>query len=101
MEAMTDSPEAERFLTVKAELHSNGDLALAIKDTGPGIPAEVSSRIFQSFFSTKKHGVGIGLSIARSIIEAHGGRIWCENNASGGATFHIILPRSEAHSKAK
>jgi PAS domain S-box-containing protein len=101
MEAMTDSPEAERFLTVRTEVHSNGDLALAIKDTGPGIPAEVASRIFQSFFSTKKHGVGIGLSIARSIIEAHGGRIWCENNASGGATFHIVLPRSEPRSKAK
>jgi PAS domain S-box-containing protein len=101
MEAMSDSPEAERFLTVRAEVHSDGDLALAIKDTGPGIPADLSSRIFQSFFSTKKHGVGIGLSIARSIIEAHGGRIWCENNASGGATFHIILPRSEPHSKAK
>jgi PAS domain S-box-containing protein len=101
MEAMTESPEAERFLTVRAEAHSNGDLAIAVKDTGPGIPADLSSRIFQSFFSTKKHGVGIGLSIARSIIEAHGGRIWCENNASGGATFHIVLPRSEPHSKAK
>lgn len=101
MEAMTDSPEAERFLTLKAEAHPNGDLALAIKDTGPGIPAELSSRIFQSFFSTKKHGVGIGLSIARSIIETHGGRIWCENNASGGATFHILLPRSEPRSKPK
>ena len=101
MEAMSVSPEAERFLTVRTEVHSDGDLALAIKDTGPGIPTELSSRIFQSFFSTKKDGVGIGLSIARSIIEAHGGRIWCENNASGGATFHIILPRSEPHSKAK
>ncbi len=101
MEAMTESPEAERFLTLRAEVHANGDLALAIKDTGPGIPTELSSRIFQSFFSTKKQGVGIGLSIARSIIEAHGGRIWCENNASGGATFHIILPRSETPSNPK
>lgn len=98
MEAMTDSPEAERFLTLRAEAHANGDLSLAIKDTGPGIPTELASRVFQSFFSTKKHGVGIGLSIARSIVEAHGGRIWCENNASGGATFHITLPRSERHS---
>lgn len=101
MEAMSDSPEAERFLTIRAESHPSGELALAVKDTGPGIPAEMFPRIFQSFFSTKKNGVGIGLSIARSIIEAHGGRIWCENNASGGASFHIILPRSEPHSKAK
>ncbi|WPB80069.1 PAS domain S-box protein [Archangium violaceum] len=70
----------------------NGELRFAIEDSGPGIPPEHHDRLFQSFFTTKASGLGMGLSICRNIIEAHGGRIWAENLPSGGARFLFTLP---------
>ncbi|PTL76505.1 PAS domain S-box protein [Vitiosangium sp. GDMCC 1.1324] len=75
-----------RTLAVDGELH------FAIEDSGPGIPPEHHDRLFQSFFTTKTNGLGIGLSICRTIIEAHGGRIWAENIPSGGARFIFTVP---------
>ena len=66
---------------------------VSVADTGPGLNAEVADRLFQPFITTKAHGMGVGLSISRTIIEAHGGRIWVESNADGGATFHFTLRR--------
>jgi len=63
-----------------------------VKDTGPGIPEATLSRLFDSFFTTKAKGMGLGLSIARSIVEAHGGKIWAENSPGGGAVFRFRLP---------
>lgn len=65
---------------------------IAVSDTGPGIRTDLMNNLFDPFFTTKTHGLGLGLSISRSIAEAHGGRIWAENNAGRGATFHIVLP---------
>ena len=90
LEAMTESPEDSRWLTIRT---GNGDGAVTIdvRDSGTGIPREQLERLFEPFQSTKKDGLGIGLSITRAIVDAHGGRIWAENNADRGATFHVAL----------
>jgi len=67
---------------------------VSVSDTGPGIPSDKINEVFEPFFTTKAQGMGIGLSIARTIIEAHNGRIWAENKAGGGAVFRISLPLS-------
>ena len=62
-------------------------------DRGHGIPAERAGRLFEPFFTTKAHGIGLGLAVCRTIVEAHGGKIWAENNAEPpGATFHLRIP---------
>jgi two-component system sensor kinase FixL len=68
------------------------DAMVTVSDNGPGLPAGYSDTIFKAFFTTKPHGLGMGLAISRSIIEAHNGRLWAEPNSDGGATFHIALP---------
>jgi signal transduction histidine kinase len=68
------------------------EIEIWISDAGPGVPAERLSHLFDSFYTSKPHGMGLGLSIARSIAEAHGGRIRVENNRDSGATFKITLP---------
>ncbi|WP_368564699.1 sensor histidine kinase [Pseudoxanthomonas sp. UTMC 1351] len=71
---------------------SHREIEIWISDAGPGVPAEQLSHLFDSFYTSKPHGMGLGLSIARSIVEAHGGRIRVENNRDSGATFKITLP---------
>jgi two-component system sensor kinase FixL len=84
-----------RELSVVTRL--NGDMAeIVVSDTGPGIAPEVAERLFQSFVTTKPSGLGLGLSICREIVEAHGGRIAASTNAAGGATFTVTLPLSLA-----
>jgi signal transduction histidine kinase len=89
MEAMSES---NRRLTMRTTHDNQGNIEVAVEDSGPGIPPEQLPRLFDSFFTTKTHGMGLGLSIVRSIVEAHGGRIWAENNSSGGACFRFTLP---------
>ena len=92
MDAVEDVPAARRKVTVRAQRHSEGEIEVAVEDSGLGITPERLGRLFEPFFITKANGMGIGLSISRTIIEAHGGRIWAENDAVVGTTFHFSLP---------
>jgi PAS domain S-box-containing protein len=91
MDAMAGNPPSGRHLTVQTETNGEGAIEVLVADRGPGIPAAETNHIFDSFFTTKKDGMGLGLSIARSIIEAHNGRIWVEKHSAGGAVFHFTL----------
>jgi PAS domain S-box-containing protein len=92
-EAMEASQEATRQLVVRTFAEPEG-VGAAVSDTGPGLP-EGDSHLFESYFTTKPHGTGIGLAICRATIEAHRGRIWASNNPAGGATFQFFLPAAE------
>jgi two-component system sensor kinase FixL len=92
MEAMSESSESSRRITIRTAYDGKDNVEVAVEDSGPGIPSERLPLLFDSFFTTKTHGMGLGLSIVRSIVEAHGGRIWAENNSSGGACFRFTLP---------
>ena len=92
MEAMSESPESSRRITIRTAYDGKDNVEVVVEDSGPGIPSERLPLLFDSFFTTKPHGMGLGLSIVRSIVEAHGGRIWAENNSSGGACFRFTLP---------
>ena len=89
IEAMKDTAGE---LTIKSELSDNGEFLVAISDTGIGLPAEKPEQIFDAFFTTKSQGTGMGLAITRSIIEAHGGRLWAIDNPPRGARFCFTLP---------
>jgi signal transduction histidine kinase len=91
MEAMAETPPGRRRLTVRTACH-DGDVDVSVADTGTGIRSESASQIFDPFFTTKRDGMGMGLSIACSIVDAHGGRIAAEDNAGGGATVRLSLP---------
>jgi signal transduction histidine kinase len=91
IEAMMDR-QPPRRLTVKSEEVENGQILISISDTGPGLPAEQAEQIFNAFFTTKSHGTGMGLTISRSIVESHGGRLWAADNSPRGARFCFTLP---------
>ena len=92
MDAVADRPADRRQVTVRARRHGEREVEVAVGDSGPGIAPERLGRLFEPFFTTKPNGMGIGLSISRTLIEAHGGRLWAENNAGEGATFRFTLP---------
>lgn len=90
-DAMAPSLPEERQLVVETRVAEPGFILVAVSDRGPGLAPEMIERIFKPFFSTKKQGLGMGLSICRAIIGAHGGRLWADNNAEGGARFCFTL----------
>ncbi|HEX3231353.1 MAG TPA: ATP-binding protein, partial [Pyrinomonadaceae bacterium] len=100
-EAMGDCDSSERQLLI-ASKSENGTVRVSVTDRGGGIPEGRREQVFERFFTTKKQGMGLGLSICRTIIDAHRGEIWATNNAGCGATFHFSLPivRSDALSPA-
>jgi PAS domain S-box-containing protein len=92
IEAMSDKGGV---LTVKSQPGARRVIQISVIDTGPGLPPDKTDRLFETFFTTKPHGSGMGLSISKSIVEAHGGQIWAVANGERGAAFHFTLPPAE------
>ena len=92
IQAMAHLVNRPRMLAVRTRQHEIDQVLLAVHDSGRGIDPEIESRLFSAFFTTKSDGMGMGLSICRSIIETHGGRVWASSNAGAGATFQFALP---------
>jgi C4-dicarboxylate-specific signal transduction histidine kinase len=95
VEAMWPVEAGARELLISTEQSETNGIVVAVSDSGPGIDPEDRERVFQAFYTTKSTGVGIGLSICRSIIEAHGGRLWADANEPRGAVFQFTLPNAE------
>jgi signal transduction histidine kinase len=89
IEAMNEAPGE---LTVASRRGPGGEPTIAVSDEGVGLPGSKAEAIFDAFFTTKPHGTGMGLTISRSIVEAHGGRLWATARDGRGATFHVALP---------
>jgi C4-dicarboxylate-specific signal transduction histidine kinase len=92
LNAIEAMKETGGVLTVKTQLSEDGQLLISVSDAGVGLPKEKTEQIFDAFFTTKPQGSGMGLSISRSIVESHGGRLWATANNDRGATFHFTLP---------
>ncbi|HWL72859.1 MAG TPA: ATP-binding protein, partial [Burkholderiaceae bacterium] len=98
MSAVVDRP---KMLTISSErVESGGGVLVAVKDTGAGIDPAIAVRIFESLFTTKPNGMGMGLSICRSIIQAHGGKLWMSPNTPQGAIFQFTLPANRSEPPA-
>ena len=95
MDAMTETPPARRRVTISTEVRG-ADVDVSVRDAGTGLPAQIDGTLFTPFVTTKAHGLGIGLTITRTIVETHGGTIDARNNPEGGATFTVTLRRVEA-----
>jgi signal transduction histidine kinase len=89
MSAVNDRP---RELLIRTELDDADRVRLSVKDTGIGFEPQAADRLFQAFYTTKDDGMGIGLSVSRSIIESHHGQLWATSNDSSGATFSFSIP---------
>jgi len=97
IDAMKDE-EGTRELAIRSQRAEKGQLMVCVSDTGVGLPPQQTDQIFYAFFTTKPQGIGMGLSISRSIVESHSGRLWAADNSPHGASFHVILPtKVEAH----
>jgi signal transduction histidine kinase len=94
VEAMAEANSPRREITIRTHLFGNDAIEIEIGDTGPGVDEAVIDQVFDQFFTTKPEGVGMGLSISRSIIESHGGQVRAESGGTG-ATFRFTLPTSE------
>ena len=94
MDAMAETPPARRRVTIRTQVRA-ADVEVSVGDTGTGLPAQIKGTLFTPFVTTKAHGLGVGLTITRTIVDAHGGTIDAHDNPEGGATFTVTLRRSE------
>jgi signal transduction histidine kinase len=92
VEAMRAIQDRQRTLLISSVCFNDNAVRIAVSDNGPGIDAQAAQHLFDAFTTTKSDGMGMGLAISRSIIEAHGGRLWTETNNDFGATFQFTLP---------
>jgi signal transduction histidine kinase len=92
LEATKDLAGKVRMVQVATRQEDDGGVGLTVRDSGPGLSPEIRRRLFEPFFTTKAKGMGLGLAVSRSIVEAHGGRLWAEPHRDGGAAFHLSLP---------
>jgi C4-dicarboxylate-specific signal transduction histidine kinase len=92
IEAMDATTDRDRVLRVRTELNGPGAIAVAVRDSGPGIDPKRLDSIFGAFFTTKSHGMGLGLAICRTIIEHHGGRLTASSDGKNGSLFQFVLP---------
>jgi signal transduction histidine kinase len=95
MDAVEGLPTDRRTVTLSARLNPPREVEVAVSDAGHGIPPERLGHLFDPFFTTKANGLGIGLSISRTIIEAHGGHLWADAESRNGATFRFTLPLAD------
>ena len=91
-DAMNGNAPADRQIVVSTELSDGAGVRFSVSDRGSGLPAGELEQVFEPFFTSKTHGLGLGLSVCRSIVTAHGGKLWAANNPERGATFHFTLP---------
>ena len=96
LDAMTNVSDRPRQLRVSTRLNGSGDVELAVRDSGVGLKPEDDGKLFDAFYTTKPHGMGVGLAISRSIIENHGGRMTAARNEDHGATFAFTIPLHES-----
>jgi signal transduction histidine kinase len=91
LESMRETAPDERQLTIRSRPNGNNTVEVEVVDQGRGIDPQLEEKLFTPFFSTKSHGMGLGLHICRSIVESHGGHVWVSRNSGQGVTFHFSL----------
>ncbi len=92
MDAMRPVTDRPHVLRIQTKYHEERTVLVAVQDSGVGLNPGVMEKLFETFYTTKPEGLGMGLSICRSIIEGHGGRLWAESKEGSGATFQFTLP---------
>jgi len=92
IDAMEDNPPDQKILEIKTFAPDGRTVQISVTDRGSGLPEETEDQLFEPFFTTKEGGMGLGLSVSRSIMESHGGRIWFSSDRAGGTSFHLSLP---------
>ncbi|MFZ0259042.1 MAG: ATP-binding protein [Pseudolabrys sp.] len=95
IDAMRDCDHGKRKLSISTALVGDSSIEVSVADTGTGVPPDKLNTIFDTFYTTKGHGTGLGLTITRTIVQTFGGRVWVENRPGGGALFRFILPLSK------
>jgi signal transduction histidine kinase len=101
IEAMEPVDERTRVLRITSGIENGSSILVTVEDSGSGIDAKNAGRVFETFFTTKRSGTGMGLAICKSIVEAHHGRLWASPGPVCGSIFHVVLPAQELHGAAR